>query len=114
MNSYPTEEQLEQIRLWPFDTDYLGLMKFIKSIWEYAEWGWLDSPSCCFHKPLQACDCDCHPNGPTEIVFEISTGGWSGNEEIISAMQKNRMFWSLCWVSSRRGGHYVFEVFNQE
>ena len=48
--------------------------------------------------------------------YYISTAGWSGNETIIRAMQKNIMMWQLNWVQSRRGGHYIFELkeFNDE
>jgi hypothetical protein len=42
--------------------------------------------------------------------IELSTGGWSGNEMLIHALQLNRAVWLRCWVSSERGGHYVFEV----
>jgi len=38
----------------------------------------------------------------------VSTGGWSGNEELIGAMRMNFILWSQWWWSSRRGGHYVF------
>jgi len=40
--------------------------------------------------------------------WELHTGGWSGNEEIIRAMQDNRVWWGMFWESSRRGGHYEF------
>jgi len=42
--------------------------------------------------------------------YEISTGGWSDNEEIISLMHQNIMLWLVYWQQSRRGGHYVFEA----
>ena len=44
------------------------------------------------------------------ITYEISTGGWSGNEDIVRALQKNTLLWSMCWESSRRGGHHVLKV----
>lgn len=46
--------------------------------------------------------------GPFQEVA-ISTGGWSGNEEIISHLQRS-FFWFRYWETSRRGGHYTFEV----
>jgi hypothetical protein len=41
--------------------------------------------------------------------LELHTGGWSGNEEIISVLQ-NSMFWVMYWQKSERGGHYYFEL----
>lgn len=90
MNRYPTKEELKKIKKWP--EDHAGLMDFIHSIWEYAEWGWREK------KFADA------------IEYNISTAGWSGNEDIISALGKNFIFWNLCWVQSRRGGHYIFHV----
>jgi len=91
MNRYPSEGELKKIEEWPVK-DYPGLMNFIHSIWEYAEWGWSKE------KLADA------------IEYNISTAGWSGNEEIIEAMQKNWAFWAMCWQQSKRGGHYVFHA----
>ena len=36
--------------------------------------------------------------------FELHTGGWSGNEDIIRAMMDNQVFWIMCWIESKHGG----------
>jgi hypothetical protein len=41
-------------------------------------------------------------------TVEFITGGWSCNECVISAMQKNTLLWTLTWESSHRGGLYCF------
>jgi hypothetical protein len=85
-NDYPTKEQLQIIRDWP-SSDLHGLMWFIKS----ELWHW---PDYIFE----------NENGQ----WELHTGGWSGNEEIIAALDDNLMFWMLHWYQSARGGHYLF------
>lgn len=91
MDRYPTEEELNKIEQWPHN-DFLNLMDFIHNIWEYAEWGWREE------KLKDA------------VEYDISTAGWSGNEDIIRALEKNPLFWMMCWQQSRRGGHYIFHV----
>ena len=44
-------------------------------------------------------------NGIT--VLELTTGGWSENEEIINILC-DKMFWFLWWQESKRGGYYKF------
>ena len=41
------------------------------------------------------------------IIIELTTGGWSENEEIIEELS-NTMFWFLWWQESKRGGYYKF------
>lgn len=43
-------------------------------------------------------------------TYTFITGGWSGNESIIVAMQENYVFWGLTWYSSERGGKHVFKI----
>jgi len=83
---YPTEEQLKQIETWQWN-DFQGLMEFIEPIWEFSDCGYWKQEGNEYH---------------------ISTGGWSGNEEIIQAMQQNYVWWVQYWFQTNRGGHYIF------
>ena len=90
-DGYPTEETLEEIRNWKFKDleEFKDLFDFIKPIWKYS---------------------DCEYWDEVDGLYDISTGGWSGNEEIIGAMQKNYIFWWTCWELSMRGGHFKFKL----
>lgn len=86
---YPSGPELKTIRRWHINnaTNSKALLDFIESIWAFRRWGWKK----------------------TRHRVYCSTGGWSGNEEIIEALQKNKWFWQFNWQESRRGGHYIFE-----
>lgn len=84
---YPTEEELRKISEWDFH-DLENLMEYVKSKWMFADSYW-------------------HQEGKT---YYLSTAGWSGNEDLIQALRENTMFWTMCWYSSRRGGHYEFKL----
>jgi len=98
-DGYPLEEELKRIREWPWEkSDWDGLLEFVKTIWWAPDWGW--------HNGIVE-------DWITEASmkrYQISTGGWSGNESIIGALHLNHMFWMFCWKQSRVGGHYIFEV----
>ena len=106
-NGYPNEAAEDRIRTWPieclldgsFASGYPELMAFVRMLWRYA-----DVPSIWRESDVQD-----GPGRPA-IEYAISTVGWSGNELLIRAMRENVMFWSRCWVQSRRGGHYIFNV----
>jgi len=95
-DGYPTEKALELIETWNYD-DPRGWFVFIESLWYMSDYGW--------HKTL---DTD------GKIRYNISTIGWSGNESIIRAMEKNVILWDFHWFQSNRGGHYKFEVKNKD
>jgi hypothetical protein len=96
---YPTEETLRLIREWSAK-DCTGLIDAVGAIWNFRSWGWHANKQ----KRRE------YKGGPLSRTYHISTGGWSGNESLISAMRDNWMFWLLSWHSSRVGGHYVFRV----
>lgn len=90
-DGYPSEGDLARIRAWPH-SDMRGLLAFVHSLWCWPDWGWDESED----------------EGRT--LYTISTGGWSGNEDLIEALESNHPFWMMCWLSSRRGGHYEFRL----
>jgi len=94
IDGYPTEEFLERIRTWelPVKESAQRLLRFIEDGgWYYPEW-------------FRAVDWN-------DRIWIVSTGGWSGNEDVIAALHENTsFFWNFCFMSHRRGGHYMFET----
>ena len=45
-------------------------------------------------------------------ILSLSTGGWSGNEEIIASLLKNAAlrYTRLYYIQWNAGGHYKFEI----
>lgn len=90
-DGYPSDVELARIEHWPYD-DLSGLFAYIAERWTYRDLWQI--------------------RGAKRDRISCSTGGWSGNEDLISALQSNLMAWALTWSESRRGGHYKFEVRN--
>jgi len=88
MSRYPSDVELEAIKKWDW-ADSFNLFKFVFEIWAYPDYALWDEDS----EELTLC-----------------TGGWSGNEDIIHALQSNWIVWSMAWVSSHRGGKFVFDI----
>lgn len=97
-DGYPTQAALDVIEMWHW-SDAKGWFTFIKSLWHLKSFGWTEGIE----------DHDWKPDGKT-YKYHISTAGWSGNESIIRAMERNYMLWEFNWEQSRRGGHYIFEL----
>jgi len=89
-DNYPTEDELKRLREWDFN-DMRGWFDFAKSVGNYwpDDHYWTEEPDGTIH---------------------VSTGGWSGNEDIIDAMSENFICWTQCWQVHRRGGHYEFKL----
>jgi hypothetical protein len=96
-DGYPTEEAIERVR--KFKGQPEELLALVRTGWHYGDWGWHEE---------SACDDDSLNRSVHR--YYLHTGGWSGNESLISAMENNFQFWMVVWVQSRRGGHYIFEV----
>ena len=90
MNEYPREEELKIIEEWDFlnKPAVIEFLDYVRNLWKYDDRFVL--------------------TGKRILRLYLSTGGWSGNESIINALQKNFIFWTMCWVKHQRGGHYWF------
>lgn len=89
---YPSEEDLARIHNWKIygPRDIRALLAFVQQRWEYSS----------YFDPI--------PLGEQE--FQVHTGGWSGNEDLIAALEDNEIFWMVCWQATKRGGHYTFSI----
>lgn len=87
-DGYPTAACLLRVRTWhPMDFD--GLAAFLIAIWHRSRY----------------IDLVKTKDGRPRLC--ASTGGWSGNEDLIGALS---LVWhSLYFQSHHRGGHWVFE-----
>jgi len=87
---YPDEQVLKIIREWDiFKEDIEKFLELIQSEWKYADMGGFKRK---------------------KNIVELHTFGWSGNEDIIHALESNFGFWSAFWWKTERGGHYWFEI----
>ena len=88
---YPSEVILELVAIKHISSfeDFHYILDLVKTLWAYPEYATVSE------------------DGKT---YTFRTGGWSGNEALISAMEMNIVFWSMCWYMSQRGGLYVFKL----
>lgn len=101
-SGYPTEGTLEVIRKWPMETyaNAHDLMLYCQRAW--SDYGFLR----CSKRRTR-------PWKNSKILewhWTAVTGGWSGNESILSALEDNTMFWMVCWEMSERGGRHEFRT----
>jgi len=83
---YPDDEDLEKVENWDYK-NFPGLIDYMEEIWS--------------------------PYGSITREGELvtfATGGWSGNESVIGAAEKNLMFRAMCWEKSERGGLDVYSL----
>ena len=94
---YPTDEDLKLIEEWDYN-DFETLAKFVQSIWYHGEdYARLDDwKKDEFKREYR--------------MFTLITGGWSGNEDIVCALNNNQMFGMLCWHTSSRGGLHIYHI----
>jgi hypothetical protein len=87
-DGYPTDAALGKIKDWPHDGErgWDPLLCFVEDLWRYDHYFWRDGG----------------------FTF-MATGGWSGNEDLVGALQSNLAFWGMEWRLSRVGGLHAFK-----
>ena len=102
-DGYPTKKELRAFRQWrcPSTNASWGsphvIIEHLQAIWWNPDWGFklCRGRDTLFKRWV--------------IRLELHTGGWSGNEDIITELGTT-WFWLLFWQKSTRGGHYSFEI----
>lgn len=92
-DGYPTEDDLEQVRA--FTGSPHELIDLVTSMWNFPP----------FVKVTDFVD----RYGVARKRVEMVTGGWSGNEDLASALA-GTVFHLTSWESTHRGGLTVYEV----
>ncbi len=103
-DGYPTQEALDYLQNWWLGyhdgkwiqgefselnkSNIIALIKFTNRLWHFDDWG--------FVLDVRA------------KKLELHTGGWSGNEEVMTYF-KDTAFAQFYWKMTRAGGHYYYE-----
>lgn len=97
-SGYPTRQAIDRIRT--FHGTPRELIEFITDIWwpQGSPMGSLRRDSDVAYAGQKAA-----------WVWYVATGGWSGNEEIIDALESTH-FWMRYWHSITRGGGYEWHI----
>jgi hypothetical protein len=108
-NGYPEKKELKYIRDYDIVKNPIRpLVEFIENIWWASDWGFKLSKHKDEYASISAIGDK--PSRKYHYVLELHTGGWSGNEDIIDAMEQNKWFYNFYWHSSRTGGHYEYRI----
>src|SRR3990167_7434431 len=82
---YPTQETLQIIREWPIEGNADALLLFVRD-------AWYDSGRAKNVRPG---------------IWTFTTGGWSGNEELLRALYQSPAWISLSWGSIDLPGGFL-------
>lgn len=89
-DGYPTESTLRMFEYCMSSVQYFTkVMEALAAVWRYPE------------RVTRQGD-----------IWRVSTGGWSGNEDVIGALRQNHLWWTFYCRAWSAGGHYVFSKRN--
>lgn len=93
-DGYPTAETLSTIENWPAERGFRDLTFFVGEAWRYARFPYTEGYFV-VQEDLE------------HIAVIMITGGWSGNESLIGALERNLLFRSF-WTLSTSGGYHLY------
>lgn len=94
-DGYPTEDALNYIKEFPVTGSAKELLDFVRSLWNWDHMVHVEARTYPYKE------------GKVENIMCFSTGGWSGNEDLIRALDDN-FIGQMLWVKSERGGHHEY------
>ena len=95
MSNYPSQFDLKAIKEWDCTTNkgLMSLAEFVVGEWHYGEpWGKLS-------RRIKDRNKAGIREGEYYRKLTLSTGGWSGNEDLIGALMQNWLWCSMCFYS---------------
>jgi len=97
-DGYPTLTALAKIENWPMGT-VAPLAEYVCSLWN-STYG------------IASIERIVEPGDDQVIKVVLTTGGWSGNEDILDVLRRSmgHTFWLAYWYQSQRGGRHEFRV----
>ncbi len=84
-DGYPSDETIKSIEKWPVE-DFKNCLNFAEKV---------------YHKGYGVWD---RQNG----YIKIATGGWSGNEDIVHALNK-QLYWNVLFIACTSGGTWYIK-----
>ena len=99
-DGYPTDETLDAITKWDVG-DLTGLFRFLTAAW--SEYGQYTDQLSDSEREVAGVE------GEHQLV-RLVTGGWSGNESLLAALEQNTVAYWMTWRLSALGGLHIFEV----
>ncbi len=91
-DNYPDEDSLREIAKWDIlEKGVQGLLDLVEENTHFGDWSF-------------------DIKGKQVLRLEYHTGGWSGNEDVISALKENLLFFPMFWKKTEAGGHYYFRI----
>jgi len=100
-DGYPTDETLEIIKKWPMKSGLHAnaLLDFVAAAWHWPDFG--------VSHELKPAEAEVVHAEPGDRYLRLATGGWSGNESLIAALDHSMGAFGT-WRLSSAGGLHIY------